>query len=292
MGNGCGPGQAKPGDLLQVVEHAIRDRLRENPRQTDLESMENYINGLDVCQKYSWGGCMIHYTFVQKCIELYRYSEVPFAVEMSAGSRTSRSGRGSTSVVSQGTISSLRDSKDLNERSIPIQITTAEGRPRIALALKTENEDHDYIQTRVAGESGFPREAGSVINVMLTLAGESRKCTLHVRDIAEDMMLREEFLREFGSYIPEFSVSDWLNSQHDSVKNSTSATIAAKSVHSSQIRPEGIGTRGYGENLVTQPTGHVSSPSAPRSEAEADRDPRVDEILLGVAERFLRTNRR
>ncbi|KAI1342729.1 hypothetical protein F5Y15DRAFT_266417 [Xylariaceae sp. FL0016] len=282
MGKGCEPGKAERGTLLQVVEHAIRDKLRDDPRDFDLGGMEQYVNSLQVVQNYSFRGCTIHYTFVQKCIEAHRHSEMPFVPGTSAGSRTSPSGRGSRSVTSRSvasheTSASLRNA---NERLVPIRITTADDRPRTALAHKAEDERNNFISVRIAGECGYTREPGSVINVTLTLVGESRECSLHVQDMPEELVLKESLLIQFGSYIPEYSMSDYLNTPEDSMRDSTTVTNAARSARP-PLGQVGSRTRVHGGRPESRQNGFGSSTST-RYSGESD-DPRVHEAWMGLA---------
>ncbi|KAI3327647.1 hypothetical protein HD806DRAFT_329275 [Xylariaceae sp. AK1471] len=226
-GEGRKPGEAKLGEINHYIESIIQGKLCEDPEYQDLELMEKYLNTLDTVK----GGGIIFCNkvdpyFVHRCIHHYN------STGTSAGSATSLGDASSTShVLSQETkssVSSHLNTVEMPKFSIPFSITTAQGRPRPAIAVKTPPRTQSFINERVVRECGFTAGPDSTIKVTLTLKGISLECSLDVRAMEVDMLLSETLLLDFRSYNPDYVESDYNQYPNEPTEDSTSHTTTAR----------------------------------------------------------------
>ncbi|KAK7915254.1 hypothetical protein PG985_012957 [Apiospora marii] len=62
---------------------------------------------------------------------------------------------------------------------------------RYVIALKTTSGNENYISTKIAEECGFSKRPGAVLDIKLELLGEKHDCSVHVREMEQDMLLTE-----------------------------------------------------------------------------------------------------
>ncbi|KAI8627653.1 hypothetical protein F5Y19DRAFT_160966 [Xylariaceae sp. FL1651] len=263
LGQGSKPGQAPPGDLLHYVERIILEKLEESSEYDDLEKMEDYVNSLSIINSGWIRGYKVDYRFINRCIQSFKSQSVVSVVGMSAGSRTSPSDAGSSSQISHKAGSSVVSGKSTAEviqDCVPIQITTASGHPRFVVAHKAQNKTQNSISTRVLEENGFATEPGSTINVTLTLRNESRTYPLLVETMDEEMKLSEEALLGFTTYHPDYSLSNYLDSNQTSTVESTSATATPRPACPSSQDHTRSSAESMNEAHNTRPEAHVSIP--------------------------------
>jgi len=99
LGEKCIPGQAKRGSVLAFIEYELKEKMMEQPDDDDLETMEAYLNELEIVQKEQ---NVVDTYFVHKCMKHYRLVAGPGG-GTSAASRTSPSEVGSVSRSSHKT---------------------------------------------------------------------------------------------------------------------------------------------------------------------------------------------
>ncbi|KAK8008060.1 hypothetical protein PG991_010611 [Apiospora marii] len=99
LGEKCLPGQAKRGTVLAFIEYELKEKLKEQPDDDDLEAMEAYLNELEIVQKEQ---SVVDTYFVHKCMKHYKLV-AGLGGGTSAASRTSPSDIGSVSPSSRKT---------------------------------------------------------------------------------------------------------------------------------------------------------------------------------------------
>ncbi|KAK8000764.1 hypothetical protein PG990_013364 [Apiospora arundinis] len=222
IGKDCTPGQAAKGTLLHLVLREIRDKLEEEPDFDSLRQMKTYIDEMDFLKK---DGTTVDVYFVDDCIKHCKKhvtSRVSQSI-ISGASGTTPSDIGSVSPSVPRTISSVAESTtpaaELQRHLIPFQLKTMSEQWRFVIARKTTTDTQNYISTKIAGQCGFPREPGTRIDIKLELLREQLDCSVHVKDIEQDMLLTEALVVRFSSYKAEYQLDDYF---HESTINSSS----------------------------------------------------------------------
>ncbi|KAK8074446.1 hypothetical protein PG997_009109 [Apiospora hydei] len=210
IGEGCKPGTAARGTDLYIIEREIRDKLDEEPDFDSLKEMKAYIESMDFLKK---DGTTVNVYFVDECMKHHCRRRVAGSVA-SGASRTTASDVGSISPSTRHTISSSADNStaaELQQHLIPFQLMTTDRRWRFVIARKTTSGTQNYMSTKIAGQCGFSREPGASIDIKLELLREQLDCSVHVREMEQDMLLTEALVVRFSSYRADYQLDDYFH---------------------------------------------------------------------------------